>query len=120
MEIDTFYILAILRAFFYFWLAVEFIGISSLYYFGYYRIKKTRIIGTMSLLFLVIGIFFCFLIIVSITGVTDTGRYQYLVNYGCIIYLPLLYFIRRFKDDSLKVEDGKHIEKGEKKIPLDK
>ena len=112
---DPFYFLAILRAFFYFWLAVEFIGIAMLYYWGYYRIKRTRIIGTMSVLFFMIGVFFSFLIVVSITGAIDVERYKNIVNSLYIIFIPLLFIVRRFREDSLRTEDGQNIEKVAKK-----
>lgn len=112
---DTAYFYALLRAFFYFWLAVEFIGVASLYYWGYYKVKKSRIIGTMALLFFMIGILFAFLIIVSITGAIDMERYRTIVNLLFIPFLPLLYLIRRFRDDSLRTEDGQEIEKHIKK-----
>lgn len=109
------YLLSVGRAFFYLWMAVEFFDIANLYFFGYYRLKKTPIIGALVGIFFSIGVFFSSLIVIAITGAIDIKRYQDIVNWLFLLFIPILFFVRKFHNESLRVEDKKEIEKTVKK-----
>jgi len=71
-----------------------------LYYYGYYILKKTPIIKTLSCLFFSIAIFFLWAIVLAFSTLFKSEYYLFIRNMAGFVALPMFYYLLKFIFDS--------------------
>src|SRR3990167_67030 len=67
-----------------------------LYYYGYYILKKTPIIKTLSCLFFSIAIFFLWAIVLAFSTLFKSEYYLFIRNMAGFVALPMFYYLLKF------------------------
>jgi len=107
--------LILVRIFCYFVLAGMFGIAAFLYYFGYYRVKRTKIIQSLAGFFFSQAVYFCILTAFPLMQFIDQGTYLIAVNFIWITLLPSTYFLFKFIEQSI---DGEPIKIVETEFPV--
>ena len=92
----------ILRLCIYFWASIEAFFLFHLYSYGFENFKKSKTIGSLSLLFASIGAYFLFVVIMSVSRSTNTEFYVYISQFAYIFALLVGICLKWFREESLR------------------
>lgn len=112
MNIDD--ISSYIRTIFYLLLGVESVFLSHLYWYGYRKVKKSKIIFVLQRLLLSLGVFFLYTSLLPIVRIIDPDLHLDFVFIIPILLLPLYYYLYRFRKET--VSDQEIILPEDKKI----
>lgn len=100
----------ILRSILYLWLGVEFLLLANIYFYGYRTKKRSPIIFSLQRLLLFSGLLFLFLAFIPVLVLLNTEVYNVTIVFSKIFLIPLIFYVRGFRKNSLL----------EKQVPLPK
>lgn len=92
----------ITRSLFYTWAMLECFILAYLYHFGYDKIKKTYIIGSLKMVFVSLGLLFFYLSIIPIIRLFDQDAREWLVYLISVPVIIVIHCLRRFRKWSLE------------------
>lgn len=100
-------LLTILRSVLYLWIAIEFLLLANLYIYGYKKYKPTKIILALQRIFFFGGLLFLFLTFIPILLISNTDAFDVTILLVPIVLIPLIYFLRMFREKSLDEKEVK-------------
>lgn len=91
----------LIRILAYLWVATEALFLAQLYWYGYIRYKKTKVIMALHRVFLFIGLFFLFLSFLPALELIDDTLYHRISDFLLIVILPLGLALQTFRKESI-------------------
>lgn len=108
-------ILTLVRSLIFLWNGFNFFLLYHLYYFGYQRIRPSRIIGSLAYLYLALGTMYTLSSFLPVINVVNRPLYLSLLPWTTILHLPVALFAQWFRLESLS-DQSIHVKKTE--IPV--
>ena len=93
----------IIRSVVYLWIGIESLLVAQLYYFGYKRVKPTKIIVAFQKLFAALGIMFILFAVLPILTISNHEFRDILINHGWVVWLsiPIGVSIKEIRKESI-------------------
>jgi hypothetical protein len=95
----------LIRILLYFWTSLESLLLAYLYHFGYYKIKSSNIIGSLTAFFALLGIYFLFLSVLTFTLLFSPQVRDILLYFSIIPMIGVIIMLRQFRHWSLNQKD---------------
>jgi len=92
----------IFRLMIYAWATIEAFLLFHLYSYGFENFKKSKIIGTLSLLFAAIGTYIFFVFLMAVARIIDGEFYIYISQFTFVFVLLVGICLKCFREESLR------------------
>ena len=115
MSVSVETVIDLIRSSLFLWNGFNFLILAHLYYFGYQRIKSSRIIASLCYLNLTLGLMYTISSFLPIVRIMDRQIYLNLVPFTTLLHLPIGIFVQWFREESLRDQD---VEITKAKVPL--
>lgn len=86
-------------------MAIEFLFLAQLYWYGYKRVKQSRIIFILQRLLLSLGVLFLCTAFLLIAKSLTHPLYEVVLLFYPFLLFPTLYYLRRFRKESIGDQD---------------